>query len=149
MLPPKHMDKLLINGDCCTCDLEWRCVPYDTCFVYDSCLCKGSSSFLSVKPLHPSWAEFSYDWYYKLASCLKLHPHSPLPRFGLEVEYLPLVMLYYCVPPPADWLLLSRYLPSLLFVPIIVSHCYCLMASCLITIIVLCSLKCRLLFLLS
>ena len=102
MSPPQHAEKLLYDEDCCTCDLKWHCIPHNTCFIYDSCFCEGSSSFPPVKPPRLSWADFSYNWYCELASYLKLHPHSPLPRFGSEVEYSPLVMPYYRVPPPAD-----------------------------------------------
>ncbi len=80
VLPPKQVDKLLVSRDHCECNLEWFCVPYDSCF------CEGSSSFPPVRPPCPSWSQFSYDWYCELASHLKLHPHSPLPRFGSEVE---------------------------------------------------------------
>src|SRR5216683_95541 len=98
---PQHVEKLLYNEDRCTCDLKWHCVPHNACFIHDSCFCEGSGSFPPVKPLCPSWADFSYNWYCELASHLELHPHSPLPRVGSEVEYSPLVMLYYRVPPPA------------------------------------------------
>src|SRR6266851_287844 len=84
--PPQHADELLYDPDCCSCGLEWRCIPHDVCFIYDSCFCEGSGSFPPVKPQHPSWAQFSYDWYCELAASLSLHPHSPLPRFGSEVE---------------------------------------------------------------
>ena len=100
MSPPQHMEKLLYDEDRCTCDLEWHCVPHNACFIHDLCFCEGSGSFPPVKPPHPSWSNFSYKWYCELASHLELHPHSPLPRFGSEVEYLPLVMPYYRVPPP-------------------------------------------------
>ena len=86
MLPPQHAEKLLYDPDHCSCDLEWRCVPHDACFIHDSCFCEGSGSFPPVKPQHPSWAQFSYNWYCELATSLSLHPHSPLPRFGSEVE---------------------------------------------------------------
>ena len=99
--PPQHVEKLLYDEDHCTCNLEWHCVPHDACFIYDLCFCKGSGSFPPVKPLHPSWSDFSYDWYCELASWLELHPHSPLPCFGSEVEHSPLVMPYYHIPPPA------------------------------------------------
>src|SRR6266853_1355207 len=95
MLPPQHAEKLLYDEDRCMCNLEWCCVPHDTCFIHDSCFCEGSSSFPSVKPPHLSWSDFSYDWYCELVSHLELHPHSPLPHFGSEVEYSPLVMLCY------------------------------------------------------
>ena len=112
--PPQHTEKLLYDEDRCTCDLKWHCVPHDACFIHDSCFYKGSGSFPPVKPPHLSWSDFSYDWYCELASCLKLHPHSPLPHFGSEVEYSPLVMLYYCVLPSADWALSLQILPGLL-----------------------------------
>ena len=99
---PQHAEKLLYDEDRCTCNLEWRCVPHDTCFIHDSCFCEGSGSFPPIKPPCPSWSDFSYNWYCELASRLKLHPHSPLPRFGSEVEYSPLVMPYYRVLPPSD-----------------------------------------------
>ena len=92
----------------------------------------------------------------------QLYPHSPLSHFGSEVEYLPLVMPYYHILPPANWLLSLQYLPGLLLgngncsYPLLfsssycLSYChYCLAASPCITIIVLHSLKHRLLFLLS
>ena len=100
MLLPQQVDKLLFPKDHCTCDLEWHCVPHNTCFIHNSCFCKGSGSFPPIKPPCPSWAEFLYDWYCELASCLKLHPHPPLPHFGSEVEYSPLVMPYYHYLPP-------------------------------------------------
>ena len=50
MSPPQHVEKLLYNEDCCTCDLKWHCIPHNTCFIYDSCFCEGSSSFPPVKP---------------------------------------------------------------------------------------------------
>jgi len=100
--PPQHMEKLLYDEDRCICDLKWCCVPHDACFIHNSCFCEGSGSFPPVKPPCLSWSDFSYEWYCELASHLELHPHSPLPRFGSEVEYSPLVMPYYCVPPPAD-----------------------------------------------
>ena len=99
--PPQHAEKLLYDGDHCMCGLKWRCIPHDACFIHDSCLCEGSGSFPPVKPTCLSWADFSYDWYCELVSRLELRPHSPLPRFGLEVEYSSLVMPYYHVPPPA------------------------------------------------
>src|SRR6266851_6086099 len=102
VLLPKQADKLLALEGRYKCDLKRCCVPHDTCFIHNSCFCEGSSSFPPVKPPHLSWSDFSYDWYCELASCLKLHPHSPLPHFGSEVEYSPLVMLYYCVLPSAD-----------------------------------------------
>ncbi len=102
MSPPQHAEKLLYDKDRCTCDLKWHCIPHDACFIHNSCFCKGSGSFHPVKPLHQSWSDFSYEWYCELVSCLELHPHSLLPCFGSEVEYSPLVMPYYCVPPPAD-----------------------------------------------
>jgi len=156
------MEKLLYDEDCCTCNLKWHCVPHNACFIHDLCFYEGSSSFPSVKPPCPSWSDFSYNWYCELASHLELHPHSPLPHFGSEVEYLPLVMPYYHILPPANWLLSLQYLPGLLLgngncsYPLLfsssycLSYChYCLAASPCITIIVLHSLKCRLLSLLS
>ncbi len=92
MLLPQHAEELLYDPDRCSCDLEWRCVPHDACFIHDSCFCEGSGSFPPVKPQRPSWAQFSYDWYCELAASLALHPHSPLPRFGSEVE--PHVMFF-------------------------------------------------------
>ena len=86
LLPPQHVDKLLYDLDRCGCEMEWRCVPHDACFIHDSCFCKGSGSFPPIKPQRPSWAQYSYDWYCELAASLALHPHSPLPRFGSEVE---------------------------------------------------------------
>src|SRR6266851_3890589 len=86
VLLPQHADKLLYDPDRCSCDLEWRCIPHDACFIHDSCLCEGSGSFPPVKPQRPSWAQFSYDWYCELAASLSLHPHSPLPRFEPGVE---------------------------------------------------------------
>ncbi len=71
---PQHAEKLLYNGDCCMCDLEWCCIPHNTCFIHNSCFCEGSSSFPPVKPPHLSWSDFSYDWYCELASRLELHP---------------------------------------------------------------------------
>src|SRR6266851_3075099 len=99
--PPQQVEKLLYPEDRCTCGLKWHCIPHDTCFIPDLCLSEGSGSFPPVKPSHPSWADFSYDWYCEFMSRLKLHPHSPLPCFGSEVEYSPLVMPYYQVPPPS------------------------------------------------
>ncbi len=84
--PPQHAEELLYDPDRCSCSLEWRCVPHDACFIHDSCFCEGSGSFPPVKPQHPSWAQFLYDWYCELAASLSLHPHSLLPRFGSEVE---------------------------------------------------------------
>src|SRR5216683_300985 len=98
---PKQAAKLLVAKGHCECDLEWHCVPYDTCFIHDSCFCKGSSSFPPVRPPCPSWLQFSYNWYCELVSQLKLHPHSPLPHFGSEIEYSPHVILYYHSQPPA------------------------------------------------
>jgi len=86
LLLPQHVEELLYDLDCCLCDLEWCCVPHDVCFIHDSCFCKGSGSFPPVKPQRPTWAQFLYDWYCELAASLALHPHSPLPRFGSEVE---------------------------------------------------------------
>ncbi len=86
LLLPQHVDELLYDPDRCSCSLEWRCIPHDACFIHDSCFCEGSGSFPPVKPQRPSWAQFSYNWYCKLATSLSLHPHSPLPRFGSEVE---------------------------------------------------------------
>src|SRR5216683_5711505 len=34
----------------CTCDLEWCCEPYNTCFIHDSCFCPSSGSFPPIKP---------------------------------------------------------------------------------------------------
>ncbi len=79
------MEKLLYDEDHCTCNLEWRCVPHDACFIHDSCFCEGSGSFPPIKPPCPSWSDFSYNWYCELASRLELHPHSLLPHFGSEV----------------------------------------------------------------
>ncbi len=83
---PQHAEELLYDPDRCSCNLEWRCISHDACFIHDSCFCEGSGSFPPVKPQHPSWAQFSYDWYCELATSLALHPHSPLPHFGSEVE---------------------------------------------------------------
>src|SRR6266851_10481421 len=93
--------KLPLLKNHCKCGLEWHYEPYNACFIHDSCFCEGSGSFPSVKPPCLSWSDFSYDWYCELVSRLKLHPHSPLPRFGSEVEYSPLVMPYYCILPPS------------------------------------------------
>ncbi len=92
VLPPQHVEELLYDPNCCSCSLEWRCIPHDVCFIHDSCFCEGSGSFPPVKPQHPSWAQFSYDWYTELAARLSLHPHSPLPHIGSEVE--PPVMFF-------------------------------------------------------
>jgi len=156
MSPPQHADKLLYNEDRCMCNLKWCCVPHNACFIHNSCFCKGSSSFPPVKPPCPSWSDFSYKWYCELASHLELHPHSPLPRFGSEVEYSPLVMLYYRIPPPA-WAAIVSVLTwpidkatvivhtIVIVLYILLSlHRYCLAASCCVTIIVLHSLKHRL-----
>ncbi len=62
MLLPKQADKLLYAKDRC------------------------SGSFPPCKPPHPSWSQFSHDWYIELASHLSLHPYTPLPRFESEVE---------------------------------------------------------------
>ncbi len=99
MSPPQHADELLYDPDCCSCGLEWRCIPHDACFIHDSCLCEGSGSFPPIKPQRPSWAQYSYDWYCELAASLSLHPHSPLPRFGSEVE--PNVMFFGLSDPPS------------------------------------------------
>ena len=118
---PQHVKKLLYDEDRCTCDLEWHCVPHDACFIHDLCFCEGSGSFPPIKPPHPSWADFSYDWYCELASCLELHPHSPLPRFGSEVEYSPLVSRITMFCPLLFEPYHSRYLPGLLL-----GNSYCL-----------------------
>ena len=144
------------------CDLKWCCVPHDACFIHDSCFCEGSGSFPPIKPPHLSWSDFSYNWYCELASCLELHPHSPLPHFGSEVEYSPLVMPYYHVLPPSDWSLLLRYLPGLLLddgycsYPLLSWFCYCCLIAAIVLrfltvlpLLSLHSLKCRLLSLLS
>ena len=99
LLPPQHAEELLYDPDRCSCGLEWRCVPHDACFIHDSCFCEGSGSFPPIKPPRPSWGQFSYDWYCELASRLELHPHSPLPRFGSEVE--PHVMFFGLLDPPS------------------------------------------------
>ena len=137
MLPPQHAEKLLYDGDHCTCDLEWHCVPHNACFIHDSCFYKGSGSFPLVKTPCLSWSDFSYDWYCELASHLELHPHSPLPCLRSEVEYSLLVMPYYRVPPPSVWSLSLSVLTQpivgqrLLFVPTIVSppSIVCLIAT--------------------
>ncbi len=145
VLPPQQVDKLLFAEDRCMCNLEWRCVPHDTCFIHNLCFCVGSGSFPPVKPPRPTWAEFSYDWYCELASHLKLHPHSPLPHFGSEVEYSPLVMPYYHSQPPTWSHYCCEYLPSLLLDN---SYClYLLIVLLPIVLIVLCSLKRRLIVL--
>ncbi len=97
--PPQQADELLYDPDCCSCGLEWRCIPHDACFIHDSCLCKGSGSFPPCKPQCPSWAQYSYDWYCELAASLSLHPHSLLPHFGSEVE--PDVMFFGLSDPPS------------------------------------------------
>jgi len=97
--PPQHADELLYDPDRCSCGLEWRCIPHDACFIHDSCLCEGSGSFPPVKPQRPSWAQYLYDWYCELAASLSLHPHSPLPCFGSEVE--PDVMFFRLSDPPS------------------------------------------------
>ncbi len=56
LLPPQHAEELLNDPDRCSCNLEWRCIPYDACFIHDSCFCEGSGSFPPVKPQRPSWA---------------------------------------------------------------------------------------------
>ena len=99
LLLPQHADELLYDPDCCSCGLEWRCIPHDACFIHDSCLCKGSGSFPPCKPQCPSWAQYSYDWYCELAASLSLHPHSLLPHFGSEVE--PDVMFFGLSDPPS------------------------------------------------
>ncbi len=99
MLLPQHAEELLYDPDRCSCDLEWHCVPHDACFIHDSCFCKGSGSFPPVKPPRPSWAQFSYDWYCEFAPRLALHPHSPLPHFGSEVE--PHMMFFGLSNPPS------------------------------------------------
>src|SRR6266853_1556100 len=99
LLPPQHADELLYDPDRCACGVKWRCVPHDACFIHDSCLCEGSGSFPPVKLQRPSWAQFSYDWYCEFAAQLSLYPHSPLPRFGSEVE--PDVMFFSLSSPPS------------------------------------------------
>jgi len=101
MLPSRQAAKLPSLGDHCKCSLEWCCKPYNTCFIHDSCFCKGSGNFPPVKPLHSSWSQFSYDWYVELVSGLDKHPHSPLPHIVSEVEHCPFIMPYYCSRPLA------------------------------------------------
>ncbi len=36
----------------CSCTSEWRCEPYDACFIHDSYFCPSSGSFPPVKPPH-------------------------------------------------------------------------------------------------
>ena len=62
MSPPGHADKLLALGGRCDCTFEWHCLPHDMCFIHDSCLCDGSSSYPPVKPPR-DWAQYSCDWY--------------------------------------------------------------------------------------
>jgi len=100
MSPPKQAAKLPSLVGHCECGLEWHCKPHGACFIHDSCFCKGSSSFPPIKPPHSSWSQFSYDWYIKLASGLKLHPHAPLPHIVSKVEHPPFVMHHYCPQPP-------------------------------------------------
>ena len=94
MLPPKQVDNLLFAEDRCKCDLEWCCVPHNACFIHDSCFCKGSGSFPSVKPPHLSWSQFSHEWLVELASNLSRCPHI-LPPLPASEAPLPFVIPYY------------------------------------------------------
>ncbi len=60
---------------------------------------KAQVAFPPRKSQRPSWAQYLYDWYCELAASLSLHPHSPLPRFGSEVE--PDVMFFGLSDPPS------------------------------------------------
>jgi hypothetical protein len=60
--PPRHVDELLASDGRCNCAFEWHCLPHDMCFIHDSCLCDGSSSYPPVKPPH-DWAWYSHNWY--------------------------------------------------------------------------------------
>jgi len=63
---PGHADKLLALGGCYDCAFEWCCLPHNICFIHDSCLCNGSSSFPPVKPPR-DWSWFSCEWYIEFA----------------------------------------------------------------------------------
>src|SRR6266851_1246045 len=95
MLLPRQVAKLPSLRDRCECGLKWHCESHNTCFIHDSCFCKGSSSFPPIKPLHSSWSQFLYNWYVELVSSLEKHPYSPLSCIVLEVEHRPFVIPYY------------------------------------------------------
>ena len=58
MLPPRQAAKL----SCCRCNPSWFCSLHNACFIHKSCLYKGSSKWLLVKPVCSAWVSKSHEW---------------------------------------------------------------------------------------
>src|SRR6266851_3068304 len=46
----RRTESSLISYRPCDCASDWRCEPYNACFIHESCFCPGSGSFPPVKP---------------------------------------------------------------------------------------------------
>ena len=85
LLPSRQAAKLSY----CGCNPSQFCSLHDTCFIYKSCLCEGSSWWPLVKPVHLAWVSESCEWLAALMTCRPLPLSNPYTLGQQVIIYCP------------------------------------------------------------